>query len=90
MFDIKVNHEFTNNEVETYYDHMYAGNLTIKVNGKDVGEEWMHDVDDLVDTHYYDYYSGYYDNPNYDDLLVVRMACTDDCVCTFEQTELRK
>ena len=55
MFDIKVNHEFTYYEVDTYYDHMYAGNLTIKVNGEDVGEEWMHDVDDSVDTNA-DYY----------------------------------
>ena len=96
MFDIKVNHEFTYYEVDTYYDHMYAGNLTIKVNGEDVGEEWMHDVDDSVDTHNDDYYYndvtkeyvyGYTINTEYDDLLVVRMDCTNDCVCTFEKTD---
>ena len=98
MFDIKVNHEFTYYEAGTlagngYNDHMYAGKLTIKVNGEDVGEEWMHDVDDSVDTNADYYYNdvtqeyGYTINTEYDDLVEVRMDCTNDCVCTFEKTD---
>jgi hypothetical protein len=98
MFDIKVNHEFTYYEAGTlagtgYNDHMYAGKLTIKVNGEDVGDEWMHDVDDSVDTNTDYYYNdvtqeyGYTINTEYDDLVEVRMDCTNDCVCTFEKTD---
>lgn len=91
-FDIKVDHLFTDEEAETYYDHVMAGKLSITINGEDVGEEWMHDVDDTVNTHVYyysetndDYYL--YENPDYDGSLVVRMECTNDCVCTFVKTE---
>ena len=56
----------------------------------------MHDVDDSVDTNADYYYNdvtqeyGYTINTEYDDLVEVRMDCTNDCVCTFEKTNQRK
>ena len=93
-FDFKVEQDFYDDDFTfeniTYYDHMFTGNLTITINGGDAGESWAHDVDDSVDSHiwYYDYDMKKYVlhlNNEYDTLLVLRMECSESCICTFQE-----
>lgn len=91
-FNITVSHVWDDDdyygELATYNDHILTGELTVVVNGQDVGQTWKKDVDENVDTHILDEDNvTYVRNGDFDEVLVVRMDCSDLCECTFQQLE---
>lgn len=85
-FILYVNHFFSYYEaVTTDADHEMAGVLHISINGEKVEETWSHDID--KNTHIHMGYNQYYQNPDYDDSLAVRMTCDNQCLCIFEKVD---
>ena len=82
-YNIYVNHTFSYYEALTAdADHEMAGEVQVFINGEQVEEKWSHDVDQNTHDDWY-----YYENPKYDDSLVVSMTCDNACQCSFEKLD---